>query len=84
MKRIAYVTTSSNFERQKIMIKALHKYLQTLGDFALYVLTGYGVFFDDVIYRHGDGAIYSLLEQYDFDGYMVEANIMEVLKRPSP
>lgn len=75
MKRIAYVTTSSNFERQKLMIKALHKYLQTVGDIVLYVLTGYGVYYEDDIYRHGDGAVYSLLEKYDFDGYLVEANI---------
>ncbi len=75
VKKIALVTCSSNFERQKRVVHEVHETLQEMGDYALYVFTNYGVFTEDTPYNRGAKSIYKLITQHDFDGCIVESNI---------
>ncbi|MCM1044267.1 MAG: GGDEF domain-containing protein [Candidatus Gastranaerophilales bacterium] len=75
MKKIALIINASNFERQKNIVRAVHRALKSMGNFTLYVISNYGVFFDDMAYKHGEAAIYSLLDQATFDGALIEGNI---------
>ncbi len=76
IKRIALITSTSNFERHRNVIKAVHKKLRESGEYVLYVLTSYGVFTQkDNSYDKGEAAIYKLLEETAFDGCIVESNL---------
>lgn len=74
-KNIALITSASNFERQKVIIKAAHRILKERGGYTLYVLSNYGAFYDDTWHEHGEGAIYDLLNYVKFDGGILEGNI---------
>lgn len=74
-KRIALITNASNFERQKNIVKSVHRTLKSMGGYVLYVISSYGIFVDDESYSHGDAAIYSLLKYTTFDGCIMEGNI---------
>lgn len=75
IKKIALVTSASNFERQKNVIKAVHKKLKQLGDYALYVITSFGLYVEEGAYDIGEASIYSLLKEGDFDACILEGNI---------
>lgn len=74
-KNIALITTASNFERQKVIIKAAHRTLKERGGYTLYVFSNYGAFYDDSWHEHGEGAIYDLLNYMRFDGCIMEGNL---------
>lgn len=74
VKKIALITSTSNFERHKNTIRAVHEKLKNIGGYALYVLTSYGLFVEQTAYDMGEGSIYSLIEEADFDGCIVEGN----------
>lgn len=74
VKKIALITSTSNFERHKNTIRAVHHRLKQIGGCALYVLTSYGLFVEQTAYDKGEGSIYSLLEEADFDGCIIEGN----------
>jgi len=74
VKKIALITSTSNFERHKNTIRAVHRKLKNKGGYALYVLTSYGLFIEETAYDKGEGSIYSLLDEADFDGCIIEAN----------
>lgn len=71
VRKIALVICASNFERQKNVIKFVHKRLKELGDYALYVFTCYGLFREDNEYERGEASIYQLLQESDFDGCII-------------
>ena len=76
VKKIALVTSASNFERHKHIVKSVHEKLKKLGNYALYVITSYGLYVDkDDIYEKGEASIYTLLREGDFDGCILEGNI---------
>ncbi len=76
VKKIALITSTSNFERHKNVITAIHDKLTEVGGYALYVLTCYGLFTQkDNPYDKGEAAIYKLLEETVFDGCIVESNL---------
>ena len=75
VKKIALITSTSNFERHKNTIRAVHNKLTELGGYALYVLTCYGLFDNENPYDKGESSIYSLLEETSFDGCIIEGNI---------
>ena len=75
VKKIALVTSASNFERHKNVIKAVHNKLKQLGDYALYVITSFGLYVKDGPYDFGEASIYSLLREGDFDACILEGNI---------
>ena len=74
VKKIALITSTSNFERHKNTIRAVHRRLQELGGYALYVLTSYGLFVEETAYDKGESSIYSLLDEAEFDGCIIEGN----------
>ncbi len=74
-KNIALIINASNFERQKVIIKAAHQILKAKGGYVLYVLSNYGAFYDDTWHEHGEGAIYDLLNYVKFDGCILEGNL---------
>lgn len=74
-KNIALIINASNFERQKVIIKAAHRTLKERGGYALYVFSNYGAFYDDSWHDHGEGAIYDLLNYVRFDGCIMEGNL---------
>ena len=74
-KKIALVISASNFERQKNIVRSVHRALKSKGNYILYVFTNYGVFYDDMAYDHGEAAIYTLLDYEEFDGCIIEGNI---------
>lgn len=75
VKKIALIICASNFESQKNAIKNIHQKLKEMGNYALYVLTCYGIFRGEQAYEEGAASIYSLLEEYSFDGCIIEGNI---------
>ncbi len=75
LKKIALVTSASNFERHKNVIKAVHNKLKQLGNYALYVISSYGLYRRYDIYENGEASIYALLEKGNFDGCILEGNI---------
>ncbi len=75
LKKIVLITSASNFERQKNVVKAVHRVLKSLEGYTLYVISNYGVFFDGMDYAHGEAGIYSVLDHTDFDGALIEGNI---------
>lgn len=77
VKKIALITCTSNFERHKNIIRAVHQKLKEMGGYVLYVLTNYGLFVDERAYDKGEAAIYHLLDEMDFDGCIIESNIGE-------
>ncbi|MCM1304237.1 MAG: GGDEF domain-containing protein [Lachnospiraceae bacterium] len=74
-KNIALIINASNFERQKVIVKAAHRTLQERGGYTLYVFSNYGAFYDDTWHEHGEGAIYDLLNHMRFDGCIMEGNL---------
>lgn len=74
-KNIALIINASNFERQKVVIKAAHRTLKERGGYTLYVFSNYGAFYDDTWHEHGEGAIYDLLNYMTFDGCIMEGNL---------
>lgn len=75
VKKIALIINASNFERQKNIIKSIHRTFQELGGYALYVFTSYGIYTKMAPYDYGEAAIYSLLDETDFDGCILEGNL---------
>lgn len=78
VKKIALITSTSNFERHKNTVRAIHHKLKEMGGYALYVLTCYGLFVEhaeQTAYDRGEASIYSLLDEADFDGCIVEGNL---------
>ncbi len=75
VKKIALVITASNFERQKRVVHEVHEALKSMGDYALYVFTNYGIFIGDSPYIRGAKSIYELLKQHDFDGCIIDSNL---------
>ena len=75
VKKIALITSTSNFERHKNTIRAIHQKLKELGGYALYVLTCYGLFDKVSTYDNGEASIYSLINETTFDGCIVEGNL---------
>lgn len=75
VKRIALITSASNFERYKKVVKAVDKKLKELGGYALYVFACYGLFEESKPYDKGEASIYSLIEEGSFDGCILEGNI---------
>ena len=75
VRKIALITSTSNFERHKNTIRAIHRKLKAIGGYALYVLTCYGLFIDGGAYDKGEATIYTLLDEADFDGCIVEGNL---------
>ncbi len=73
--RIGLVICASNFERHQIMIQAVHQALKKKGPYALYVITNYGVYFGDHFSLRGEAADYSLLDQIQLDGCILESNL---------
>ena len=73
--RIGLVICASNFERHQIMIQAVHQALKKKGPYALYVITNYGVYFGDNFSLRGEAADYSLLDQIQLDGCILESNL---------
>ena len=54
LRKIALLMCGSNFERQRRVVHDVHKALQEMGDYALYVFTNYGLFYDDIYGRSGN------------------------------
>ncbi len=75
VRKIALVTCASNFERHKNIVQAVHEKFVSMGDYALYVFTNYGVFGEGMDFSHGEPAIYSLLEDFEPDGCILESNL---------
>lgn len=75
VKKIALIICASNFESQKNTIKTIHRKLREMGNYALYVITCYGIFRDESAYEKGAASIYSLLGASQFDGCIIEGNI---------
>ncbi len=75
VKKIALIICASNFERQKRVVHEVHEVLRSMGDYALYVFTNYGIFIGDNPYIRGAQSIYELLKQHDFDGCIIDSNI---------
>ena len=75
VKKILLITSASNFERQKIVVKSIHQKFQKMDGYALYVFTCYGLFINPTVYDNGEKSIYSLLDDVSFDGCILEGNI---------
>ncbi len=75
VKKIALVISASNFERQKRVVHEVHEALRSMGDYALYVFTNYGIFIGDSPYIRGAKSIYELLKQHEFDGCIIDSNL---------
>lgn len=75
LKKIALVTCGSNFERHGNTIRAMRRKIAELEDYALCVVTSYGVYEDGMDFTQGEAAIYRLLETIDIDGCILEANL---------
>lgn len=75
LKKIALVTSASNFERHKKVIKATHRKLKELGNYVLYVFSSYGLYRGYDVYESGEASVYTLLERGEFDGCILEGNI---------
>ncbi len=73
--RIGLVICASNFERHQIIIRAVHQALKKKGPYALYVITNYGIYFGDQFDLRGEAADFSLLDQIQLDGCILESNL---------
>lgn len=77
VKKIVLIINSSNFEKESTIVNTMHQALRRLGDYALYVLTNYGLYIDENSpYDEGESKIYDLLEKGDFDGCILEGNLI--------
>lgn len=77
VKKIALIINSSNFEKESTIVNAMHHALRRLGDYALYVLTNYGLYMEgNTPYDEGEAKIYDLLEAGSFDGCILEGNLI--------
>lgn len=75
VKKIALITSASNFERQKNVVKYVHQYLKKLEGYALYVITSYGLMREETPYEQGEQSIYNLVREHDFDGCIIDGNL---------
>ena len=75
VKRILLLTSASNFECHKNVIRSIDKKLKKAGSYALFVLTSYGLYREENAYDEGESAVYSLLEETSFDGCIIDGNI---------
>lgn len=75
-KKIALITCASNFERHQKVIKGIRDALKQLGNYTLYVFTGYGTFNQTQPYDLGDAFVYNLFAQGSFDGCILEGNLI--------
>ncbi|MBE5877220.1 MAG: GGDEF domain-containing protein [Lachnospiraceae bacterium] len=75
VKKIALIICASNFERQKRVVHEVHEALKSMGNYALYVFTNYGIFVEDNAYVRGAKAIYELLKIHNFDGCIIDSNL---------
>ncbi|MBQ7944714.1 MAG: GGDEF domain-containing protein [Lachnospiraceae bacterium] len=75
VKKIALIICASNFERQKRVVHEVHEALSSMGDYALYVFTNYGIYVGDSPYIRGAKSIYELLKLHDFDGCIIDSNL---------
>ncbi len=75
LKRIALITSASNFERQKNIASSMHKTLKSMGGYVLYVISNYGIFLDDEQISYGDTTIYDIIDYTMFDGCVIGGNI---------
>lgn len=75
VKKILLLTSASNFECQKNVIRSIDKKLKEAGGYALYVISSYGLYREENAYDEGESAIYSLLEETSFDGCIIDGNI---------
>lgn len=75
VKKILLLTSASNFETQKQVIRSVDKKLKEIGGFALYVFSSYGLYREENAYDDGEKSIYSLLEESSFDGCILSGNI---------
>ena len=73
--KIGLVLCASNYERHRNIIQSVHRALAEKGPYALYVITNYGLYYDDMDFRHGEPADYSLLDHIPLDGCILEANL---------
>ena len=73
--KIGLVICASNYERHRNIIQAVHRALAEKGPYALYVITNYGAYYDDMDFQHGEPADYSLLDHIELDGCILEANL---------
>ncbi|MDE7254003.1 MAG: GGDEF domain-containing protein [Acetatifactor sp.] len=75
LKRIALITSASNFERQKNIATSMHRTLKSMGGYVLYVISNFGIFLDDKPIPYGDTTIYDLIDYTMFDGCVIGGNI---------
>lgn len=77
VKKIVLLINSSNFEKENNIVSAMNYRLQRLGSYALYVLTNYGLYMNEITpYDEGEAKIYELLEAGSFDGCILEGNLI--------
>ena len=76
-KKILLLINSSNFEKESTIVTTIHQTLKRMGGYALYVLTNYGLYMGEMTaYDYGEAKIYDLLEKGDFDGCILEGNLI--------
>lgn len=75
MKKIALIISASNFEHQKDTVRAIHAKLKEVGGYALYVFTSYGLYLNEGVYDRGEATVYSLLDEAEFDGCIIDGNL---------
>ncbi|MDE6016231.1 MAG: diguanylate cyclase [Acetatifactor sp.] len=75
LKRIALITSASNFERQKNIASSMHKALKSMGGYVMYVISNFGIFLDNEPIAYGDTTIYDIIDYTMFDGCVIGGNI---------
>ena len=76
LKKIAFVTCASNYERYGNTIRTVHEELSAMGGYILYVITNYSIFLDGMpFFQGGDSSIYTLLDILDLDGCIIDSNL---------
>ncbi len=75
LKKIGLAICASNYERQKKNIEAIHQRLLQEDNCALYVITNYGIYYDEDCSSNGESADYSLFETIELDGCLLESNL---------
>ena len=77
LKKIVLLINSSNFEKESNIITAMHQIFKRMGGYSLYVLTNYGLYMGETTaYDEGEAQIYNLLEKGNFDGCILEGNLI--------
>lgn len=73
MKKIALVINAANFEKHREVVDGVKKAVKEVADAALCVITTYGNKPEAQIID-GENVIYTLLEKYVFDGYIIDSS----------